>query len=94
MKSKSRRQNFKNKLSQASKSVQAVRPEDVVTEEIVLQYGSNEITTLTISDKVKNSYKESGNQEQIKEMKIYVKPEENQAYYVINGGIDGSVDLA
>ena len=94
MKSKSRRQNAKNNASQSSRNTAAVKPAETVAEEMVIQFGQIEITTAEISDRVKNNYKESGSQDQIREMKIYVKPEENKAYYVINGNVDGSVDLA
>lgn len=94
MKTKSRRQNAKNNVSQSARNGAVAKPAETIKEEMVIQFGQIEITTGDISDKVKNSYKENGGQEQIKEMKIYVKPEENKAYYVINGNVDDSVDLA
>lgn len=62
-------------------------------EEMLLQFGENEVAIAAISEKVKNSYKESGSEAEIKDIKIYVKPEDNKAYYVINGEISSSVDL-
>ena len=32
-------------------------------------------------------------EEDLKDVKIYIKPEENKAYYVINGDITGAVGL-
>ena len=93
LKAKSRRQNAKTN-TQPARNTQAAKPETSITEEIVLQFGQNEITIPEISAKVKDSYKNGGSTEPIRELKIYVKPEENKAYYVINGSIDGSVDLA
>ena len=46
-----------------------------------------------ISNKVRQSWKENGNEGELREIKIYVKPEDNKAYYVINKEIAGDVDL-
>ena len=36
----------------------------------------------------------SGKEEDLKELQVYVKPEENKAYYVVNGEADGNyIDL-
>ena len=34
------------------------------------------------------------NTEAVKEIELYVKPEEKKAYYVVNGSVSGSIDLA
>ena len=39
------------------------------------------------------NYKENGGAAEIKDVKIYVKPQDNKAYYVVNGEKEGSVDL-
>ena len=62
-------------------------------EEMVLQFGESEITAADISGKVKEDYSRNGNEEEIKLVKIYVKPEDNKAYYVINDTVQGDVDL-
>ncbi len=68
-------------------------PQAALTEDIVLQFGEKEVTVASISKKVKQNYKDSGNAAELKEIKIYVKPEENKAYYVANGQVSGNVDL-
>lgn len=93
MKQKQRRPIPKNNpIPQAAKSVPDVQAGP--TEEMVLQFGENEVAVAAISEKVKNSYKESGNEAQMQDIKIYVKPEDNKVYYVVNGEFEGSVDLA
>ncbi len=63
-----------------------------VAEDMVIQYGAIEVSTAEISKKVRDSYL-AGNDEQIKSLKIYVKPEDNRAYYVVNEETEGNVEL-
>lgn len=90
MKSKSRRPVTKNNaLSQNARNTVKAAP----AEEIILQFAENEVAVADISEKVRMNYKESGAEDEIKDVKIYVKPQDNKAYYVINGDKEGSVDL-
>lgn len=89
---KSKRSSAKNNtIAQHMEPIPAVKPEP--TEEVILQFGENEVSVTAVSDKVKQSYKESGNAGELKDIRIYVKPEDNRAYYVANGEIEGSVEL-
>ncbi|NLG04308.1 MAG: hypothetical protein GX567_10850 [Clostridia bacterium] len=45
-----------------------------------------------IVERCKLSYKEAGNKAAIKSIDVYVKPEENMVYYVING-VSGSIEV-
>ncbi len=65
-----------------------------VTEDMLIQFGENEVSVKRISDKVRQSCEENYSGTQVKEVKIYVKPEDNKAYYVLNGELEGSVELA
>ena len=92
MKGKSKRPSAKNNtVSQNTISAPSVKEEPA--EEIVMQFGENEVSVSAISDKVKQNYKECGNESELKDIKISIKPEDNKAYYVINGDIEGNVDL-
>lgn len=92
MKQKQRRPIPKtNPVPQAAKSASDVQADP--TEDMVIQFGENEVAVAAISEKVKDSYKECGGEAEMKDIKIYVKPEDNKAYYVINGEFEGSVDL-
>ena len=55
---------------------------------IVQNQADQSISYTDIVKKVNKAYKET-----IKSLEIYVKSEENKAYYVVNGGVTGSVDL-
>ncbi|MBQ6856508.1 MAG: hypothetical protein IJO13_05340 [Lachnospiraceae bacterium] len=57
-----------------------------VKKSIVVQYGEKETFVDDLYKKIKEEYEEMGApQGAIKKADIYIKPEENMAYYVING---------
>lgn len=63
-------------------------------EEIYLQFHGQEIFTKEIMEKAKKAYVAEGHRESsIKSIRLYIKPEENMAYYVINEKIAGGVAL-
>lgn len=67
----------------------------VVKESIVLQFAGKEVGTAEIMQQVKAYWtKELKNKAaDIKEVTLYLKPEESKAYFVINGDATGSVEL-
>lgn len=66
----------------------------VVTEEVYLQYAGKEFSSADLTAKVKEIWKEMGKKAaDLKGIKVYVKPEENAAYYVINNEETGSFGL-
>ena len=66
----------------------------VVTEEVYLQYAGKEFSSADLTAKVKEIWKEMGKKAaDLKDIKLYVKPEENAAYYVINNEETGSFGL-
>ena len=66
----------------------------VVTEEVYLQYAGKEFSSADLTAKVKEIWKEMGRKAaDLKDIKVYVKPEENAAYYVINNEETGSFGL-
>lgn len=63
-------------------------------EEIYLQFHGEEIFTKEILEKAKQAYIAEGHRESsIKSIRLYIKPEEGMAYYVINEKIAGGVAL-
>lgn len=59
-----------------------------------VQYQGNEFEEKEIITKIKEVWKEEGNKvKDLKELDIYVKPEEGKAYYTINGETRGSIDI-
>lgn len=62
--------------------------------EIIVQYQNNEVEIEIIKERVKTQFVSEGHRaSSIKQMNIYVKPEEYSAYYVVNGKFSGRVDL-
>ena len=62
--------------------------------EIFVEYQENAIAQNDLYEKVKADWTESGHRmANVKSLKIYVKPEDNKAYYVINDKYSGDVDL-
>ena len=65
-----------------------------VTEEVYLQYAGIEFSSSDLTAIVKEILKEMGKKAaDLKDIKVYVKPEENAAYYVINNEETGSFGL-
>ncbi len=59
-----------------------------------VEFGGRQLSTTEIADKVREAYRAENKRGAIKSIEIYVKPEENAAYYVVNGKADGKkIDL-
>ena len=60
-----------------------------------LQFGDRSISYKTLVDNAKNvwRYDLGGKVSDIKNMELYVKPEEGKVYYLINGDTSGSFNL-
>ncbi|SFC73798.1 DUF6465 family protein [Butyrivibrio sp. YAB3001] len=60
-----------------------------VNAKIELQFGDKAINEEQLISMAKNAY----GKKDIKNLDIYVKPEESKAYYVVNNDITGNFDL-
>lgn len=69
------------KTTRAAKETTAVKVE--------FQFGGKNTTVDSIVDAIKEAYKAEGNKAAIKTLDVYVQPENNVAYYVINGVEEG-----
>ena len=64
------------------------------TQKVFIQFGGMEWEVDSLLEQVKAAYVAQGHRAStIKHLALYVKPEEQKAYYVINGKESGSVDL-
>lgn len=62
--------------------------------EVLVQYDGLESNLTEIYERVKKTYIANGNDEEsFKEIKLYIKPQDFTAYYVINGEYTGKVGL-
>ena len=65
-----------------------------VQPEVYIQFSGNESIVDAITKKAKDQFIAEGHKEEdIKSLKIYLKPEDNAAYYVVNEENAGKVDL-
>lgn len=76
-----------------TKTVKPAKKE-AASPEIFIQYGPGESSVGTVVDRIRNEYVEQGHRaSSIKSLKVYLKPEDRSAYYVINDKVAGRVDL-
>ena len=61
--------------------------------EIILQYSGNEIDTSALTGAAVAQFRAEKKRTKITDIKLYVKPEESAAYFVINGDFTGKVDF-
>ena len=81
------------KKTPAKKAAKKV-PKKIVQTEVFIQFQGYEVAETDVIEKVKAAYVAEGNKASgIKELNVYIKPEEYKAYYVINGSAAGAVDL-
>ena len=59
----------------------------------ILQYQDREVTLDGLAEAAKAAFKAEKKRTPITELKLYVKPEENAAYYVINDSFSGKLDF-
>ena len=65
-----------------------------VAPEVILQYRGYEVDMDVMTERVKSHYYSKGYKKgSIKTLQIYAKPEDFTAYYVINDGVVGKVNL-
>ncbi|MDE7247648.1 MAG: hypothetical protein K2N43_07150 [Lachnospiraceae bacterium] len=71
-----------------------VKATQKIETEVILQYREYEANLEDVTERVKAHYLSKGYKEDsIENMQIYVKPEDFTAYYVINDGVVGKVNL-
>lgn len=63
-------------------------------EEVYVQFAGEELLTKEVLERAKQAYVAEGHRESsIKSIRLYIKPEEHMAYYVINEKIAGGVPV-
>lgn len=83
----------------AAKPKKTVKEKETMVPELFIQYyddpaGEQEANINDIVEKVKAAYVAEGHRESsIKSLKVYLKPQEWKAYYVINNKIEGQMNL-
>lgn len=66
----------------------------VVNANVMVEFNGQSVSTDLIVENIKKAFEAEGNKlSAIKDFQVYVKPEDNAAYYVINQDITGKVNL-
>ena len=79
------------KMAQAKAKEAGREAVSAVTPMVYIQYGDKEIVCDELIERARADYK-ANNTGTVRSIKLYVKPEENTAYYVINGK-EGKIDI-
>ena len=82
------------KKTTAKAAVKASSVKKGVEADVYIQYANQEALEKDIVERAKAAYVEEGHKaSSIKSIRIYIKPEDNAAYYVINKNSAGRVNL-
>lgn len=65
--------------------------ENTINKNVIVQYSEKEIDMNVVAKEIENNLKLEN--VEVKELKMYVKPEDNAVYYVVNGDITGKYDI-
>ncbi len=97
MRKEERQMSAKNsaKAAKAVKEVQKAEKTAEKTQEVYVQFNDKEVNMKDVLDKVEEIWTNDmdNKAEDLKEVKVYLKIEDNAAYFVINGDITGSFGL-
>ena len=78
-------------VENAVETVKKVRASRSVAPVVYVQYGEAEYDVNAVVEAVKADYSNNGGSA-VKELRVYIKPEDGAAYYVVNGS-EGKIDL-
>ena len=80
---------------EAAAKIRAAEKEkaDHLKPSFVLQYQGEDIDLDGIADAAKAAFKAEKKRTLVTDLKIYLKPQERVAYYVVNGSFSGKLDM-
>ena len=82
------------KVTPAKKTAKKAPAKKEVTQTVYVQFAGKEVAVADIMPKIKKVWQKAGNRvRDIKDVKLYVKPEDNKVYFVINDVFSDSVDF-
>lgn len=84
-----------NKVETKAVKEKTTKKAPAKTQCVMIQFAGKEVDTKDLLEQVKNIWtKELGNKvKDMADVKVYVKPEEAAAYYVINDDVTGRIEL-
>lgn len=81
----------KETAKKVAKNTEKTTKKTNVKSEMFIQYDGNQIDSVALLERVQADCASEGIK--VKELKLYIKPEDNACYYVANGNVAGKVDL-
>lgn len=67
---------------------------DNLRPELILQYQGAEVNIESLAEAAKADFRSQKKRTLVTDLKLYIKPEEHMAYYVINGSYEGRVPFS
>ena len=83
----------KKAVEEGAQAAEKIAKPRIPTPEIVVQYSGAEVGVSSLTETAVAQFRAVKKRAAIKDIKLYVKPEENAAYFVINGDFTGKVDF-
>lgn len=84
----------KTTVKRGRKAAKAAAKKVAAEPKVYIQFGAGEASVDTLVEQIKAEYVNQGHRvSSIKDLRVYLKPEDGAAYYVINEKVAGRVDL-
>ncbi|MBE7004830.1 MAG: hypothetical protein E7425_11260 [Ruminococcaceae bacterium] len=64
---------------------------EAMTPTLIMQYGGRDVDVKALVQAVKDDFKANHKRALLTELNLYLKPEENTLYYVVNGSVEGKI---
>lgn len=80
------------KKERTERRAEEIKKAENMTPVLILQYQGDDVDLRGLVENAKAAFKGQHKRTRITDMKIYIKPEERAAYYVVNDAFDGKVD--
>ena len=81
------------KKAAEKKREEEIKKAENLKPEVYVQYQGNETEVGALVESAKADFKQAKKRTRITELKLYFKPEEGAAYYVVNGQYEGKISL-
>lgn len=80
---------------EAAAKLRAVEKEkaDNLKPELILQYQGTDVNMAALAEAAKADFHSQKKRTRVTDLKLYIKPEEHTAYYVINGSVEGKISF-
>lgn len=80
------------KKARAEQRAQEIKKAENMKPILILQYQGDDTDLQELVERAKAAFKEQHKRTLVTDMKIYLKPEDHAAYYVINDSFDGKIE--